>query len=338
MAILAFSKALPSVITGGLFRRRVWPKGDFIYFVGGSTFQVNRKPLLGIFTDGTNVSYAPHIDYLHSDVNTASVWVPTQEDILGYDWEQTFVDKQQGVLDLLQEKDAPSDVEMPRWAMTQVWTPDYASLISEEARSRALQEAVKGMRWLQENCFGKTNATLTAFLYAFYHKNISQDAKSAVLRDAAFIPSILNEEQLKKQILFKRDKDNNTKLMVPTNCLHDGTNDRQELFISGALSLMYGLDPIDQKFLRAVFIRTQALTYSRITGDLEKILNIRIQADKYPVPAKPEEVRLEEQDALAEVSPFKVKVEDFVAPAAGADKPVAIEQWYAAIKKEQSLQ
>jgi len=320
-----FSEILPKLNNGELYRRASWPRNDFIYSVPGSTFPVNRNPLLGIFTEGTQISYAPHIDYLHVETNTASVWTPTQEDIFGLDWTKTFLGGQTA---LPLEKDKAEPTVMPTWETGTVWTPNYSDLISTEERDRARTEAVTGLKWLHKKCFADRNPALAAFLYAFEHNMTSY--KSRVLQDEQFSKSLIPE--VTKHALFSRNTITKSLLLkVPSNVVDDREGSIN-LFISGSFSLLSGLDPIDQKFLQAVFVRTYALTYSRITAHLEKLLNIRIRADKYPEPTKPEEVKLEEQDAIAETSPFKVNVDDFIEPVAGAHRPVTLDNWKTAAR------
>lgn len=68
------------------FRRATWCPHEFILLVSGSTFAVTRVPLLGIFPEGTSITYRPHIDRCFSD-GSIGVWSPTQDDILADDWE-----------------------------------------------------------------------------------------------------------------------------------------------------------------------------------------------------------------------------------------------------------
>lgn len=60
--------------------------GMFIFLVPGSTFAVNRPPLLGIFPEGYQINYKPHLDICLPDGSIA-VWTPSQVDILAEDWE-----------------------------------------------------------------------------------------------------------------------------------------------------------------------------------------------------------------------------------------------------------
>lgn len=66
-------------------------RGKFIYYVPGSTFEVNRPPLLGIYKAGKIVDYKPHIDIQTVDVDSGRVqcmpWHASQEDLLAEDWE-----------------------------------------------------------------------------------------------------------------------------------------------------------------------------------------------------------------------------------------------------------
>lgn len=61
-------------------------KGMFVFLVHGSTFQVNRAPLLGIYPAGTTIDYRPHIDMKTADGQIVP-WVASQTDLLAEDWE-----------------------------------------------------------------------------------------------------------------------------------------------------------------------------------------------------------------------------------------------------------
>lgn len=80
-----FSQALVLVKAGKLITRKKWGK-QFIFMVNGSRFTVNRPPLLGIFPEGTEVSYKPHID-IKIPCGDISPFTPTQEDLFAEDWE-----------------------------------------------------------------------------------------------------------------------------------------------------------------------------------------------------------------------------------------------------------
>lgn len=82
-----FGIALECLKNGKTVRRKGWNgKGMFLYLVPGSTFAVNRAPLMGIFPEGTVIDYQPHIDLRTADGRCA-VWTASQTDILAGDWE-----------------------------------------------------------------------------------------------------------------------------------------------------------------------------------------------------------------------------------------------------------
>ena len=82
-----FSIALMSVKMGARVRRKGWNgKGMFIFLVPGSTFKVNRPPLLGIYDEGTEITYHSHIDMCTAD-GTVVPWLASQTDLLASDWE-----------------------------------------------------------------------------------------------------------------------------------------------------------------------------------------------------------------------------------------------------------
>jgi Protein of unknown function (DUF2829) len=82
---LDFGQALAAVKNGGRVTRAAWRGGVFLYLVPGSTFQVNRPPLLGIYPEGTEIRYRLHIDIRAAD-GTCSPWQPAQDALLADDW------------------------------------------------------------------------------------------------------------------------------------------------------------------------------------------------------------------------------------------------------------
>jgi hypothetical protein len=82
-----FGQALEALKAGKLVCRAGWNgKGMFLYFVAGSRFTVSRAPLLGIFPEGTEIDYQPHIDLRTADGKCA-VWTASQTDVLAEDWQ-----------------------------------------------------------------------------------------------------------------------------------------------------------------------------------------------------------------------------------------------------------
>ena len=81
-----FGAAVEALKEGNKVARSGWNgKGMFAFFVDGSTFKVNRKPLNEIYEEGTEVTYRPHIDLKAVD-GTVGVWNPNMMDILAEDW------------------------------------------------------------------------------------------------------------------------------------------------------------------------------------------------------------------------------------------------------------
>ena len=81
-----FSKALEYVKKGGKAARAGWNgKGMFVFLVPGSTFSVDRPPLLGIYPKGTVIGYHPHIDMRTADGSIVP-WLASQTDLLADDW------------------------------------------------------------------------------------------------------------------------------------------------------------------------------------------------------------------------------------------------------------
>jgi hypothetical protein len=87
MGVIDFGDALKALKDGKKVCRAGWNgKGMFLFFVPGSCFKVSRPPLLGIYTEGTDVRYAPHIDLKAAD-GTVVPWTASQVDVLADDWQ-----------------------------------------------------------------------------------------------------------------------------------------------------------------------------------------------------------------------------------------------------------
>jgi len=83
----SFEVALDALKHGELIARQGWNgNGMYLYLVPGSSFEVNRPPLLGILDLGTEVTYSSHIDMKTADGSHVP-WVASQTDILADDWE-----------------------------------------------------------------------------------------------------------------------------------------------------------------------------------------------------------------------------------------------------------
>lgn len=83
---LTFGDALHYLKQGKKVARSGWNgKGMFLFLVNGSTFQVNRAPLLGIYPEGTTINYCPHIDMKTADDKIVP-WLASQTDVIAEDW------------------------------------------------------------------------------------------------------------------------------------------------------------------------------------------------------------------------------------------------------------
>jgi len=84
---LSFGLAIEAIKKGFKVARKGWNgKGMFIFLVPGSTFSVNRPPLLGIYPEGTVISYQSHID-MKTATGEIVPWLASQSDVLEDDWE-----------------------------------------------------------------------------------------------------------------------------------------------------------------------------------------------------------------------------------------------------------
>jgi len=83
-----FGEAFKLLHAGQKLSRTAWNDVNvFVFIVPGSTFKVNRPPLLGIFEEGTEVVYRSHIDMKYAD-GTIGVYLVNSNDVLATDWEQ----------------------------------------------------------------------------------------------------------------------------------------------------------------------------------------------------------------------------------------------------------
>lgn len=82
-----FPRALEMLFSGEKLTRTGWNGKDmYIYQVPGSVFNVNRPPLLGIYPEGTEIKYHPHVDMKTVD-GSCVPWTPSQQDIFATDWQ-----------------------------------------------------------------------------------------------------------------------------------------------------------------------------------------------------------------------------------------------------------
>jgi Protein of unknown function (DUF2829) len=82
-----FSEALELIKEGHKLARVGWHGFKlFVYLVPGSEFKVNRAPLNTIHPEGTEVTYAAHIDIRMAN-NHYMPWTPSQADLLANDWD-----------------------------------------------------------------------------------------------------------------------------------------------------------------------------------------------------------------------------------------------------------
>jgi len=82
-----FGQVIEGLKIGRRFQREGWNgKGMFIFLVNGSTFTVNREPLLSILGEGSQVQYHAHID-MKTAQGYIVPWLASQADMLAEDWE-----------------------------------------------------------------------------------------------------------------------------------------------------------------------------------------------------------------------------------------------------------
>lgn len=85
--MMNFGDAIAALKAGKRVARKGWNgKGMFLFLVNGSTFTVNREPLLSILGEGTQVQYHAHID-MKTAQGYVVPWLASQADMLSEDWE-----------------------------------------------------------------------------------------------------------------------------------------------------------------------------------------------------------------------------------------------------------
>lgn len=83
---ISFGDAIAFLKAGRRVTRLGWNGKDmFLFLVPGSTFTVNRPPLLGIYPEGTRVDYHAHID-MKTAQGYVMPWLASQADMLADDW------------------------------------------------------------------------------------------------------------------------------------------------------------------------------------------------------------------------------------------------------------
>jgi len=85
-AMFGFEIAIAILKDGGRVARKNWNgQKMFIFLVNGSTFKVNREPLISIYPEGTEINYQSHIDMKTVDGSIVP-WVASQTDLLANDY------------------------------------------------------------------------------------------------------------------------------------------------------------------------------------------------------------------------------------------------------------
>lgn len=85
-SMMDFGDAVRAMKSGKRVAREGWNgKGMFLFLVNGSTFKVNREPLVSILGEGTQVQYHAHID-MKTAQGYVVPWLASQADILSEDW------------------------------------------------------------------------------------------------------------------------------------------------------------------------------------------------------------------------------------------------------------
>lgn len=85
--MFGIGQAIKEMRDGKRVCRQGWNgKSMFLFLVPGSTFKVNRAPLLGIYPEGTEIQYHPHVD-MKTAQGYVVPWLASQADLLAEDWQ-----------------------------------------------------------------------------------------------------------------------------------------------------------------------------------------------------------------------------------------------------------
>lgn len=88
-----FGKVIEGLKQGRRYAREGWNgKHMFIFLVPGSTFKVNREPLLSMMGEGAEVQYHAHID-MKTAQGYVVPWLASQADMLAEDWQEVWAAK-----------------------------------------------------------------------------------------------------------------------------------------------------------------------------------------------------------------------------------------------------
>ncbi len=86
-----FDEVVRGLKQGRRYQRAGWNgKGMFVFLVAGSTFKVNREPLLSILGEGAEVKYHGHVDMKTAGGDIVP-WLCSQTDLLAEDWQELTV-------------------------------------------------------------------------------------------------------------------------------------------------------------------------------------------------------------------------------------------------------
>ena len=132
-----FGQALEALKMGRRVARDGWNgKGMFVFLVPGSNFKVNRPPLLGIYPEGTEINYRPHIDLKGAD-GSVSTWAPSGSDALAEDW--LCIDGDFGDINTLEALQQEARLKMTHELMDILGFDDPTQIV---ARVRMLNECL----------------------------------------------------------------------------------------------------------------------------------------------------------------------------------------------------
>lgn len=86
-----FGDVIAGLKAGRRYARAGWNgKNMFVFLVPGSTFKVNREPLLSILGENATVECHAHID-MKTAQDYVVPWLASQADMLAEDWQEIAV-------------------------------------------------------------------------------------------------------------------------------------------------------------------------------------------------------------------------------------------------------
>lgn len=188
---MKFHKVLLRLQDGERFRRDSWEAGSFIFLVPGSSFKVNRSPLLGIYPEGTEIQYHPHID-MKTAQGYVVPWVASQSDLFADDWEIVILEHS---LEELEEESKKYFSEEPE-------------LIEKIEDKRTEKEKEEEVRAILQKLNEYQNSHETGFVRKFDYEKLEIDGKDFPVDEGKIDPEAVEEiERIRIELEYQQTQE-----------------------------------------------------------------------------------------------------------------------------------